>query len=50
VKEKNAKLYGYPALNYNDYLKSYAYFKRLPDIVEKLRQLEIDIQKIKENE
>lgn len=46
VKEKNTKLYGYPALDYGSYLKSYAHFKKLPEMAEKLRKLELQIQKI----
>lgn len=41
VTEKDSKLYGTPALDYQKYLKSYAYFKKLPDIVHQLRQLQI---------
>jgi UDP-3-O-[3-hydroxymyristoyl] glucosamine N-acyltransferase len=33
----NSKLYGSPALNYTDYLKSYAIFKRLPEWVKKIK-------------
>jgi UDP-3-O-[3-hydroxymyristoyl] glucosamine N-acyltransferase len=46
----NDKLYGYPALPYNQYLRSYAYFKKLPEIVDELRQLKIELQKLKPNE
>lgn len=48
IKETNAKLYGYPAIDYQTYLKSYAYFKKLPEIVHQLRMLQaqIDNQKI----
>jgi UDP-3-O-[3-hydroxymyristoyl] glucosamine N-acyltransferase len=50
IKEPNSKLYGYPALDYSHYLKSYAYFKRLPDMADKIRQLEIQISKLSNNE
>ncbi len=49
IKEPNSKLYGYPALEYSSYLKSYAYFKKLPDMAVKLKQLEMQIQKINNN-
>lgn len=42
ITAENAKLYGTPALDYANYLKSYAYFKQLPDIVKQLK----DIQKV----
>lgn len=40
VKEPNTALYGSPALSYKNYLKSYAVFKRLPDLFRKINQLE----------
>jgi UDP-3-O-[3-hydroxymyristoyl] glucosamine N-acyltransferase len=49
IKEENSKLYGYPALDYNQYLKSYAYFKKLPEMADKIRELELVIQKLKES-
>ena len=47
ITEPNSKLYGYPALEYNQYLKSYVYFKKLPELAEKIRLLEQEIQKLK---
>ncbi len=38
--ESNKTLYGTPAFNYNEYLKSYIYFKRFPSIVKRLETLE----------
>lgn len=38
--ESNKTLYGTPAFNYNEYLKSYIYFKRFPSIVKRLEALE----------
>ena len=35
-----ARLFGYPAINYLDYLKSYAVFKQLPDIIKRIEDLE----------
>ena len=46
VKEENSKLYGYPALEYAHYLKSYAYFKRLPELAEKIKLLEKAIENL----
>jgi UDP-3-O-[3-hydroxymyristoyl] glucosamine N-acyltransferase len=46
----NDKLYGYPALSYSQYLKSYAHFKKLPEMAEELRQLKIELQKLKSHE
>lgn len=40
VKEENSKLYGSPALDYSNYLKSYAVFKNLPQIKKKLNWIE----------
>ena len=40
VKEPNTALYGSPALSYKNYLKSYAVFKKLPDLYRKINQLE----------
>lgn len=40
VKEPNTALYGSPALPYKNYLKSYAVFKKLPDLYKKINQLE----------
>lgn len=46
VKDENSKLYGYPALEYGHYLKSYAYFKKLPEMAEKIRLLEKTIENL----
>jgi UDP-3-O-[3-hydroxymyristoyl] glucosamine N-acyltransferase len=48
VKEANSKLYGYPAMDYQAYLKSYAYFKKLPEIVNKMREIEKDVDLLKQ--
>ena len=47
IKKENISVYGSPALPYNDYLRSYALFKRLPDISKKMKELE---QKLKDLE
>jgi UDP-3-O-[3-hydroxymyristoyl] glucosamine N-acyltransferase len=37
VKESDKFLFGYPAIDYKDYIRSYAVFKKLPEIYKKLR-------------
>lgn len=48
IKEPNSKLYGYPAMDYQAYLRSYAYFKKLPEIVAQIRQLEKELDVLKQ--
>ena len=40
VNQKGSKLYGSPAIDYQQYLKAFAYFKKLPEIVHSIRELE----------
>lgn len=40
IKEEGQKLFGTPTLDIKDYLRSYAVFKKLPNIDQRLRQLE----------
>jgi UDP-3-O-[3-hydroxymyristoyl] glucosamine N-acyltransferase len=40
IKEEGERLIGYPAMDVKDYFKSYAVFKQLPDLNDRLRQLE----------
>lgn len=47
VKEANQKLYGYPAMNYQGYLRSYAHFRRLPDLAQEVRALRKEIESLK---
>lgn len=49
IKEKNKKWYGYPVLPYRAYLKSYALFKRLPDLFKQIKELRKDLDKIKDS-
>jgi len=44
VKEANTALFGYPAFAYNDFLKSHAIFKKLPELYKKLLKLEQQIK------
>ncbi|MBI5916251.1 MAG: UDP-3-O-(3-hydroxymyristoyl)glucosamine N-acyltransferase [Bacteroidetes bacterium] len=39
VKQPGTALYGSPALPYNDYLRSYAVFKKLPELYKKINEL-----------
>ena len=49
ITEKGKKLYGYPAIDYQNYLKSYAYFKNFEKMVDRLRILEKEIDLLKQN-
>jgi len=40
VKEEGQQIIGYPAIGIKDYFRSYAIFKKLPDLNDRLRQLE----------
>jgi len=40
VQEPNTALFGSPAFGYRDFLKAYALFRRLPDLDDRLRNLE----------
>ncbi|MBS1486673.1 MAG: UDP-3-O-(3-hydroxymyristoyl)glucosamine N-acyltransferase [Bacteroidetes bacterium] len=40
IKEEGQRIIGYPAFDVKDYFKSYAVFKRLPDLNDRLRELE----------
>lgn len=48
ITEKNTKLYGTPALSYQNYLKSYAHFKSLPDIAKQIVELQKEIERLKQ--
>jgi UDP-3-O-[3-hydroxymyristoyl] glucosamine N-acyltransferase len=40
IKEEGQRILGYPAFDVKEYFKSYAVFKRLPDLNDRLRELE----------
>ncbi|MFK7807123.1 MAG: UDP-3-O-(3-hydroxymyristoyl)glucosamine N-acyltransferase [Saprospiraceae bacterium] len=40
IKKENTAVYGSPAIGYGEYLRSYAGFKQLPDLMRKVRELE----------
>ncbi len=46
VNEPNTALYGSPALAYRDYLRSYAGFKNLPDLIKKITMLERRLEEL----
>lgn len=50
VKGKNVKLYGTPAMDFQNYLKSFAYFKKLPEIVQQLREVQTSFDIFKEKQ
>jgi UDP-3-O-[3-hydroxymyristoyl] glucosamine N-acyltransferase len=44
----NETLYGTPAFAYKDYVKSYIYFKKLPELVATINQLKEEIKELKD--
>jgi UDP-3-O-[3-hydroxymyristoyl] glucosamine N-acyltransferase len=40
VKEEGQQIIGYPAFNVKEYFRSYAVFKQLPTLLDRLRDLE----------
>ncbi len=49
VKKTGTKWYGYPAIEYNNYLRSFAVFKNLPQLNTKLNQLEKKVKNLDGN-
>ncbi len=47
VKKEGTKWYGTPAIEYNNYLKSFAIYKNLPDLESRIRELEKTIKDLK---
>lgn len=45
IKKPNTAVYGSPALDYKNYLKSYAVFKQLPDLIKRINDLEKQLEK-----
>ncbi len=45
VKSENTALYGSPAIDYADYLRSYAVFKQLPALYKRINELERKLKK-----
>jgi UDP-3-O-[3-hydroxymyristoyl] glucosamine N-acyltransferase len=44
IKEPGGKYYGYPAIGFNDYIRSYSVFKILPELEKRVRELERELQ------
>jgi len=44
-----SRLFGFPAFNYNDYLKSHAVFKQLPDYMKRIAALERELAALKKD-
>ena len=49
VKEPGTKWYGYPAIDYNNYLKSFAIYKNLPDLQSRINELEKRLQELQQS-
>lgn len=47
--ESGSRLYGSPAIEYQDYLRSYAAFKQLPDYIRRIAALEKELAALKNN-
>ena len=45
IKTPNVAVYGSPAIPYRDYLKSYAIFRQLPELLKKIQDLERKLAK-----
>jgi len=48
IKKEGTKLYGYPAIEYNNYLRSYAAFKNLPDLMSQLHKMQKELDQLKQ--
>lgn len=46
VKKKGTKWYGYPAIEYNNYLRSFAIFKNLQKYIDRIKSLEVKMNNI----
>ena len=44
IEKPGTAVYGSPALAYRDFLRSYAYFKKLPDLARRLKSVEQDLK------
>ena len=49
IKKEDTSVYGSPALDYNNYLRSYAVFRRLPDLQQKINELEKKLAELKKD-
>ncbi len=48
IREVGSKLYGSPAINYQNYLRSYALFKNLPDMKREIDELKAELNRLKQ--
>lgn len=48
IKKSGGRYFGAPAFGFNDYIRSYAIFKQLPDMEKKIRELEKVIKELKQ--
>ena len=46
---ENDKVFGSPAIGYVNYLKSYAAFKNLPELLKKIKYLELEIESLRKD-
>lgn len=44
IKESDRKLYGYPAIDYHAYLRSYAHFKSLPHMAQEMEKMKEELK------
>lgn len=49
ITEKGTTLFGSPAISYNQFLKSYVGFKKLPNLMKQVQDLEKELEKLKGN-
>jgi UDP-3-O-[3-hydroxymyristoyl] glucosamine N-acyltransferase len=49
IKKPDSALYGSPALDYNNYLRSYAVFRRLPELQQRINELEKQLAELAKN-
>ncbi len=49
ITEENSKWYGTPAIGYRNYLRSYAHFRNLPDLAQKMKTLEKELEALKKS-
>jgi len=47
IRKTDQAIYGSPAIDYSNYLRSFAAFKNLPDLVKKVRELEKELKDLK---
>ncbi len=50
INEENSAWYGSPALPYKDYLRSYASFRKLPDLMKRLHEMEKKLKELDQKE